>query len=185
MILAEDGVKMSKSRGNVINPDDIIAEFGADTLRVYEMFIGPYDQTSKWSIEGVNGVHKFLNKLYGISNKISEEHKNNKEVERVVHQFIKETEEKIEKMSYNTIISSSMEVVNIFLKEDKISKELWEKFLLVFSIVAPFISEELWNKIGNEFSIHSQKWPIYNEKKLETDQISLPISTSSFSVIIE
>jgi len=161
-ILGEDGEKMSKSRGNVVNPDDMVDRFGADSLRLYEMFIGPFDQATSWSTDGMMGPRRFLDKLWRLSEKVIERESD----ETLLHETIKKVTEDIEAMRFNTAISSMMIFLNELSKEDNLSKESFKALLLLLAPFAPHITEELWQKIGGKESIHLTPWPAYDKNKI-------------------
>jgi len=171
MILAEDGKKMSKSLGNVINPDDVVNEYGADVLRLYEMFMGPFDQAIPWDTKGMLGVKRFLEKVWKMQDRITDKEfgiKNNK-LKSLLHKTIKKVTENIENFRFNTAISSMMILMNEFEKEEKISENHYSLFLAILSPFAPHIAEELWEQLGNKESIFKQTWPEY-DKKLVIDE---------------
>ncbi len=181
IVLAEDGRKMSKSFGNVVNPDEIVKKYGADTLRVYEMFMGPFDQAIAWSSQSVRGVRRFLDKLWQLvltcqKNKNQKNKKSSQEAIRRIHQLNKKVEEDIEKMRFNTSISSFMEFVNFALEnKEEIGKEVIERLLILFAPFAPHLTEELWHQLGKKSSIHNQSWPKYEPKLIEEKKIVLVI----------
>ncbi|HRX63596.1 MAG TPA: class I tRNA ligase family protein [Candidatus Absconditabacterales bacterium] len=176
LIMAEDGRKMSKRRGNVINPDDIINEFGSDTLRVYEMFMGPFDQAVAWNTNGVKGVKKFLDKVVNLYDKIDLNIQDDKKVLNALHQTIKKVTEDIDRFGFNTAISQMMILVNKLSAVEKISKDTFEKLILILAPFAPHLAEEFWEKIGGEFSLFNQDlWPKYDEKYLVQDTIKMAI----------
>ncbi|MDQ6985405.1 MAG: leucine--tRNA ligase [Candidatus Dojkabacteria bacterium] len=162
MILAEDSRKMSKRWGNTIDPNEEIEKYGADTLRIYEMFMAPFNSTTPWSTETEVGVFRFLGKIWDQSEKVDESFESD-EQEKMIHKLIKKVTEDINSMSFNTAVAKMMEFVNFVSKEEKINKSVWERFILVIAPFGPFISEELWNKSGNEFSVHKQSWPSFDE----------------------
>jgi leucyl-tRNA synthetase len=174
IVLAEDGRKMSKSFGNVINPDNIIKQFGADTLRIYEMFMGPFDQAISWSNEGVKGCYKFLKKVWSLIKEREPDEESSKEVLKGLNKLIKKIGEDMEEMKFNTAIASFMEFINLCSKE-KISKEERDKIIILLSPFAPHMSEELWQETGHEKSITLEKWPEYEEKFLKEDLTNLII----------
>lgn len=177
MILGSNGEKMSKSKGNVVNPDDIVKEFGADTLRLYEMFMGPFDQTAPWSMESIRGCNKFLDRiwrLYTESGKIQD--KENKKLEKLYHYTVKKVSYDYDTMNFNTAISQLMIFINSVTKEDIFPTEYAEGFIKLLSPVAPHISEELWNTVLNHNgTIAYETWPTYDESKIIDDVIEIPI----------
>ena len=175
MILGTNGEKMSKSKGNVINPDDIVNEFGADTFRVYEMFMGPFDQVAAWSMESIRGCGKFLDRVWNMQNMLVDGDTYSKEAEKMMHKAIKKVSQDIEDMKFNTSISTFMTMVNEFYKIGKINKAEFKTFLTLLNPFAPHITEEL-NKIaGFEADISTYAWPDYDESKTVDDEITLPI----------
>ena len=175
MILGTNGEKMSKSKGNVINPDDIVNEFGADTFRVYEMFMGPFDQVAAWSMESIRGCGKFLDRVWNMQNMLVDGDTYSKESEKMMHKAIKKVSQDIEDMKFNTSVSTFMTMVNEFYKIGKINKAEFKTFLTLLNPFAPHITEEL-NKIaGFEADISTYAWPDYDESKTVDDEITLPI----------
>ena len=175
MVLGTNGEKMSKSKGNVINPDDIVNEFGADTFRVYEMFMGPFDQVAAWSMESIRGCGKFLDRVWNMQNMLVDGNAYSKETEKMMHKAIKKVSQDIEDMKFNTSISTFMTIVNEFYKIGKINKAEFKTFLTLLNPFAPHITEEL-NKIaGFEDDISTYSWPDYDESKTVDDEITLPI----------
>ena len=175
MILGTNGEKMSKSKGNVINPDDIVNEFGADTFRVYEMFMGPFDQVAAWSMESIRGCGKFLDRVWNMQNMLVDGDTYSKETEKMMHKAIKKVSQDIEDMKFNTSVSTFMTMVNEFYKIGKINKAEFKTFLTLLNPFAPQITEEL-NKIaGFEADISTYSWPEYDEAKTVYDEITLPI----------
>jgi leucyl-tRNA synthetase len=170
LILAPDGQKMSKSRGNVINPDDIIEKHGADTFRLYEMFMGPFDQPTSWDSEGILGTKRFLEKVWNIFSELNE--KVNKKIERKLHQTIKKITEDIEAQKFNTAIAAMMELVNE-AQNHGISQKQAEDFLKILTPFAPHITEELWQRLGYENSIFKEKWPEYDKKLIKEEAFYL------------
>ncbi len=176
VVLAEDGRKMSKSFGNVINPDDIVKTFGADTLRVYEMFMGPFEQTIMWSMQGVNGVHRFLNRVWKLVSDCLKNKASSKRAIRAIHKLNKKIQEDLETTKFNTAISAFMEFTNFGLENKKeVGKEVIERFLILLAPFAPHISEELWEKLGHKQSIFLEKWPKYNPRLAKEESFELVI----------
>ena len=175
MILGPNGEKMSKSKGNVINPDDMVNEYGADTLRVYEMFMGPFDQTAPWSIESIRGCSKFLDRIYKMQDMLVDDDSYFPEHEKMMHKAIKKVTNDIEEMKFNTCVSTFMEMVNEFVKDKKITKKEFRDFLILLSPFAPHIAEEINenSKLGETLAY--TPWPTYDEKLTIDDMINLPI----------
>jgi leucyl-tRNA synthetase len=183
VILAEDGRKMSKSFGNVVNPDDIIKEFGADSLRLYEMFMGPFDQAIAWSTNGLKGCYRFLVGVWDFTETIiaSADFNKTETPEKgkiILNKTIKKVSDDIEAARFNTAVSSLMELMNYFKKEEKISKEELEKIILLVSPFAPHIAEELWEKLGHKESILRESWPKYDERCIKTEKITLIVQVN-------
>ena len=177
MILGTNGEKMSKSKGNVINPDDMVREYGADSLRVYEMFMGPIDAAKPWDPNGIDGSRKFLDRvwrLYTESGKLQD--LENKNLEKVYHYTVKKVTNDYETMGFNTAISQMMIFINTVYKEDIFPKDYAEGFLKLLNPVAPHITEELWNvALGHSDTISYEPWPTFDESKTVADEITLPI----------
>ncbi|MCD8011190.1 MAG: leucine--tRNA ligase [Lachnospiraceae bacterium] len=165
MILGENGEKMSKSRGNVINPDDIVNEFGADTLRTYEMFIGAFDLAASWSNDGVKGCRRFLERVWKLQDIVEDGKEISPKLETLIHQTIKKVSSDYEEMKYNTGIAAMMNLVNEFYKAGKITKEDYRILLVLLNPVAPHITEELWEIEGYGGYLYQTSWPEYDEAK--------------------
>ena len=178
MILGSNGEKMSKSKGNVINPDDIIEEFGADTFRVYEMFMGPFDQTVPWSMESIRGCSKFLDRVWNLQNLLVDGNSYSNDFEKMMHKSIKKVSEDIEEMKFNTCVSTFMTMVNEFYKKQRINKSEFKTFLQLLNPFAPHISEELFEIIGEKVPISSTSWPIYEEDKTIDQELELPVQVN-------
>ena len=179
MILGPNGVKMSKSKGNVINPDDMVREYGTDALRTYEMFMGPLDSDKPWDPNGIDGSKKFLDRvwrLFAESDKIQD--KENKNLEKAYHFTVKKVTNDYETMNFNTAISQMMIFINSAYKEEILPKEYAEGFLKLLNPIAPHITEELWSILGHTESIAYEKWPIYDEAKCKSDEYNLPIQVN-------
>jgi len=175
MILGTDGEKMSKSRGNVINPDEIVKEYGADTLRAYEMFMGPLEKTKPWSMNGVKGVYGFLNKAYKTFADSSLYGKDSDETLKLLHKTIKKVTTDIEEMKFNTAISQMMIFTNHCTKEKAFSKETAALFSLILSPFAPHAGEEIWEITGNKETLAYKEWPKYDENLAKDDLITMAI----------
>jgi leucyl-tRNA synthetase len=179
MILGEDGEKMSKSRGNVINPDHVVKEYGADTLRLYEMFMGPLEKTKPWSMNGVKGVYNFLNRVHRFfldSNNYASQEDNSNVKE--LHKLIKKVTEDIENMRFNTAISQMMIYVNHIYKTGKITRESGEKFALVLAPFAPHLAEEIWASLGHTKTLTFEKWPEFNADLAKDDVITVAVQVN-------
>ena len=175
MILGGNGEKMSKSKGNVINPDDIVEEFGADSFRVYEMFMGPFDQTAPWSMESIRGCSKFLDRVWGLQDILTEGTEYSKEFESMMHKAIKKVSNDIEEMKFNTSVSTFMTMVNEFTKAKHINKAEYKTFLQLLNPFAPHMTEEIWSELGEEKEISQTPWPTYDEAKTIDDEIEMPV----------
>ena len=177
LILGSDGEKMSKSRGNVVNPEDIVNEYGADTLRTYMLFIGEYDESAPWNENGVKGAKKFLDRVMRLDKFVVDNYDtSDEEFERELNKTIKKVTEDYETMKFNTAIAQMMTFVNLVYKKEKISKEDLKKFLTVLNPAAPHVTEELWSKcIDSNSMIVEQKWPEYDEAKIKTSTVEIAV----------
>ncbi|MHC4070297.1 MAG: leucine--tRNA ligase [Planctomycetota bacterium] len=186
MILGEDGQKMSKSRGNVINPDRVVADYGADSMRLYEMFMGPLESIKPWSMQGVEGVHRFLHKTWRMivdadTGEIAEELKDTDPDEitlRLLHQTIKKVGNDIETFGFNTAISQMMIFVNHLSRQGVRPKSVVEKFILILAPFAPHIAEELWQKLGHTDTLTYEPWPEYDKKLIREKEIELAVQVN-------
>ena len=174
MILAENGEKMSKSRGNVINPDDIVDAYGADTFRLYEMFIGPFDQVAMWSEESLMGVYRFVNKVYGLFKKVADVKANEKDL-RAMHKCILEVTERIDQMKFNTAVSSLMEYVNYMSSMEKIPEEMYLNLLKLLSPFTPHLAEEMWARMGKTTLIVAEAWPKGDTKLAQDNEVTIAV----------
>jgi leucyl-tRNA synthetase len=177
IILGNDGNKMSKSRGNVVNPDDIVLRYGADSLRLYEMFLGPLDAMKPWSTQGIEGVYRFLKKVWALyidsEGKVKEFlTKDDATIDRLLHETIKKVTEDIEELQFNTAIAQMMIFINGAQKIG-VSRQTAVVFLQLLAPFAPHIAEELWARLGENFSVSKTKWPAYDASKLVTDQVKI------------
>lgn len=165
MILGSNGEKMSKSRGNVVNPDDIVRDYGADTLRTYEMFIGAFELSASWSEDGVKGCRRFLDRVWKLQDILTQEDGYSKELETKMHQTIKKVSNDFESLKYNTAIAAMMALINEFYKKNAVTKGEFKTLLTLLNPVAPHITEELWALIGYEGKVYQAAWPEYDEAK--------------------
>ncbi len=175
MILGSNGEKMSKSKGNVINPDDIVKEFGADTFRVYEMFMGPFDQTAAWSMESIRGCGKFLDRVWNMQEILVDGDEYSEKHEKMMHKAIKKVTSDIEEMKFNTSVAEFMKMTNEFYKDKMINKAEYKTFLQLLNPFAPHITEELFSILGEKSTINETPWPKYDETKTIDDEIEIPV----------
>ena len=176
LIMAEDGRKMSKRRWNVVNPDDVIAEFGADAFRTYEMFMWPFDQYISWNTNWLRWTRKFLDKVIALWDKVSPSAKLSADVDILFNQTIKKTTEDIDAFRFNTSIAQFMILVNAFTECESIPTEVFEKFVILLAPFAPHLAEEFWSLLGHEFSIFKNgQWPKYDESKLSSDLVKMAV----------
>ncbi|MBX4198233.1 class I tRNA ligase family protein [Candidatus Parcubacteria bacterium] len=170
LILAQGGEKMSKSKGNVVNPDSIVETFGADTLRLYEMFIGPFDQAVSWSTDGIVGPRRFLERVWKMQEKVVDKLPFDKNLESEINKTIKKVSADIESMAFNTAVSALMILANEMEKRQKLAKGYYKHFLKLLAPFAPHITEEIWANLGHTDSIHLEKWDTANEAKIAQDE---------------
>ena len=175
MILGSNGEKMSKSKGNVINPDDIVRDFGADTFRVYEMFMGPFDQTAPWSMESIRGCGKFLERVWNMQDFVVDGDSYSAKHEKMIHKAIKKVSQDIEEMKFNTSVATFMTMVNEFYKDKQINKAEFKTFLQLLNPFAPHMTEELNELLGFNKTIANTPWPQFDEAKTIDDEIELPV----------
>ena len=182
MILGENGEKMSKSRGNVINPDDIVNQYGADALRLYEMFMGPLEASLPWSNKGLEGSKRFIDRVYrifeedGLKNKIVET--NNHSLDYVYNYTVKKVTNDFENLQFNTAISQMMIFVNELYKADELYIEYLKGFIKMFDCICPFVGEEIWSILGNKDLITYEKWPTYDESKLVLNKVKIAVQVN-------
>ena len=175
MILGENGEKMSKSRGNVVNPDDIVREYGADTLRTYEMFIGAFDLAASWSEDGVKGCRRFLERVWKLQDIMTQEEGYSADLETKMHQTIKKVSNDFENLKYNTAIAAMMALINDFYKKNSITKGEFKTLITLLNPVAPHITEELWQTIGEEGRLYQQSWPEFDEAKTVESTVEIAV----------
>ena len=175
MILGENGEKMSKSRGNVVNPDDIVQEYGADTLRTYEMFIGAFDLAASWSEDGVKGCRRFLDRVWKLQDLMTDEEGYSKDLETKMHQTIKKVSNDFENLKYNTAIAAMMTLLNDFYKKGSITRGELKTLIILLNPVAPHITEEMWQIIGCEGRVYQQTWPEFDEAKTVDSSVEIAV----------
>ncbi|MCI5972752.1 MAG: leucine--tRNA ligase [Anaerococcus sp.] len=178
MILGSDHQKMSKSRGNVINPDDIIRDYGADTLRCYEMFMGDFSSMAIWSDEGVRGCRKYLERVFNLTDLVVEGEEYSKELEVVINQTIKKVSEDYENLKFNTAIAQLMTLLNEMKSLGKITKKDFRTYITLLNPVAPHMTEELWEMMAYEGELNQTTWPSYDEDKLSFDSFEMPVQVN-------
>jgi leucyl-tRNA synthetase len=178
MILGEDGMRMSKSRGNVVNPDDIVREFGADTLRMYEMFMGPLEAEKPWSTSSIGGVHRFLDRVWRTGQRELSDDAPSEEQERLLHKTIKKVTEDTGNLEFNTAISQMMIFINEIFKMETLHRSVWERFVLLLSPYAPHIAEELWELLGKEPPVALKSWPSYKEELIQDEEVTVVIQVN-------
>ena len=175
MILGSNGEKMSKSRGNVVNPDDIVREYGADTLRTYEMFIGAFDLSASWSEDGVKGCRRFLERVWKLQDILTDDEGYSADMETKMHQTIKKVSSDFESLKYNTAIAAMMSLINDFYKKNTVTKGEFKTLLTLLNPVAPHITEELWQANGFDGRLYQTSWPEYDEEKTVESTIELAV----------
>ena len=179
MILGDNNEKMSKSRGNVVNPDDIVASHGADSLRLYEMFMGPLEAALPWSTNGLDGSRKWLDRVYRLfieQDKLSDE--NDHSLDRVYHQTVKKVTDDFETLGFNTAISQMMIFINECYKAETVYKEYAFNFIKMLSCIAPHICEEMWQMLGHDSSIVYETWPTYDENMLVSETVEMGVQVN-------
>ena len=180
--MGTDGLRMSKSRGNVITPDIMVEKYGADALRVYELFIAPFDQDVNWSDDGINGARRFLNRTWNLYSKTYHEStaasKKDKELERELHKLIRSVSQRIENFRFNTMISALMEFVNLLGERHQTGNwrtetyhRVLETLIILIAPAAPYMAEELWHQTGHDGSVHIQDWPLWDAKLAEDETV--------------
>ena len=175
MILGSNGEKMSKSRGNVVNPDDIVRDYGADTLRTYEMFIGAFDLSASWSEDGVKGCRRFLDRVWKLQDLVVDGDGYSAEMETKMHQTIKKVSQDFESLKYNTAIAAMMSLINDFYKANKVTKGEFKTLITLLNPVAPHITEEIWNAMGFEGRVYQTTWPEYDEAKTVESTVEIAV----------
>ena len=175
MILGSNGEKMSKSRGNVVNPDDIVREYGADTLRTYEMFIGAFDLSASWSEDGVKGCRRFLERVWKLQDIVTDGEGYTSDMEVKMHQTIKKVSNDFENLKYNTAIAAMMALINDFYKKNAVSRGEFRTLLTLLNPVAPHITEEIWQNMGFEGRLYQTSWPSFDEAKTQEATVEIAV----------
>ncbi len=178
MILGENNEKMSKSRGNVVNPDEVVEEFGADAFRTYEMFIGAFDQATPWSQQGLKGCYKFIERVWNLQNILTDENGLSADMEKAVHKTIKKVSDDYERMKFNTAIAAMMSLVNDFTKKGSVTKGEYLALITLLNPVAPHMTEELWEKYGDGGFLSVHKWPEYDDEKTVDDEVEIVVQVN-------
>ncbi len=178
MILGSNGEKMSKSRGNVVNPDDIVRDYGADTLRTYEMFIGAFDLSAAWSEDGVKGCRRFLERVWKLQDILVDGDEYSADMETKMHQTIKKVSSDFENLKYNTAIAAMMSLINEFYKKNAVTKGEYKTFLTLLNPVAPHITEELWQTAGFEGRLYQTAWPDFDEAKTVESTVEIGVQVN-------
>lgn len=178
-MIVKDGAKMSKSKGNVVSPDDLVENYGCDSLRMYELFVGPPELDAEWNDKGIDGVYRFMNKFYRMFNEYEIGDTDDKEIERLRHNMVHDITKRIEEFSMNTAISGFMEYTNKITEQLKagrpISKATLEDLAVLIGPFAPHIAEELWEGLGHETSVFDASWPTYDENKMAADTMTIAV----------
>jgi len=182
LVLGEDGQKMSKSRGNVINPDQVVDQYGADTMRVYAMFMGPFENSVAWSTDGIKGSRRFLERVWNLISRNLEAaagiDADDEKVQIAVHQTIKKVAESTEQFRFNTAISAMMELLNLLDQQARLSKRTLNTFVLLLGPYAPHLAEELWARLGNDAALLTHPWPQHNESLLQQALLTIPVQVN-------
>jgi leucyl-tRNA synthetase len=176
LILGPDGEKMSKSKGNVVNPDDIVREYGADALRMYEMFMGPLEDAKPWDTKGLVGVRRFLDKAWHAREKLGDV--KDAELEKALHKTVKKVSDDLDQLKFNTAISALMVCVNAFGAAEKIPEDLFQTFVILLAPFAPHLAEELWTECGRKGSVFAERWPTADERFLKDDIVKVAVSVN-------
>ena len=180
MITGKNGIKMSKSKGNVVSPDDLVRDYGCDSLRLYELFVGPPELDAEWDDRGIDGVYRFLRRFWQVAQDSAQANvAPTKEMEKLRHRLIYDISQRLESFSLNTVISKFMEYNNAFVelakKEGGVDRETMETMIVLLAPFAPHISEELWEVYGHDTSVFSAQWPTHDEEAMKDDEIEIPV----------
>lgn len=178
LVLAEGGEKMSKSKGNVVNPDELVTTYGSDTLRLYEMFMGPFDQAIAWDSKSLIGPRRFIERVFALTEKVKATGSLSKEADILLQKTIKKVTDDIETMGFNTAVSAMMILLNKFSDESVVPKADFEKFLKILSPFTPHVTEELWRNLGNKKSIHISPWPVADMSKAEDESVKIIVQVN-------
>jgi leucyl-tRNA synthetase len=180
MITGKNGIKMSKSKGNVVSPDDLVRDYGCDSLRMYELFVGPPELDAEWDDRGIDGVSRFLKKFWNLAlDSIEKDVPATKEMVKTRHRMVHDITQRLESFSLNTVISGFMQynntLIEIAKKEGGIDRETIETIVILLAPFAPHIAEELWEKLGHEDSVFHAQWPQHDEDAMKDDEIEVPV----------
>jgi len=179
LIMGEDGRKMSKRFGNVVNPDEIVATYGADTMRVYEMFMGPFDQAINWNTDSMIGSRRFIERVWKLASKVQSSKTGSQgqsqRLDTILNQTIQKVTDDISNIRLNTCVSQLMTLVNALEKEPVLSRGTYETFLKLLAPFAPHVTEELWRNLGNKSSIHTASWPVADATKMQDSEVTIVV----------
>ena len=175
MILGENGEKMSKSRGNVVNPDEVVEQYGADTMRLYEMFIGDFEKSAPWSTSSIKGCRRFVDRVWSLQENLNDEQGYSKALEKQVHRTIKKVSEDIEGLKFNTAIAAMMSFLNDVEKAGSLSKGDYMTLIRLLSPFAPHVTEELWEMLGGEGFCSVAPWPTYDEAMCKDSEVEIAV----------
>ena len=178
MILGENGEKMSKSRGNVVNPDDIVNEYGADTLRLYEMFVGDFEKAAPWNTSSIKGCKRFLERIWGLQDLLVDGEGYSPALENAVHRTIRKVSEDIEALKYNTAIAAMMALLNDIADQKQITRGELRTLIILLNPFAPHLTEELWQVCGFEGMVYQQKWPEFDPAKCVEESVEIAVQVS-------
>jgi leucyl-tRNA synthetase len=178
MILGSDNEKMSKSRGNVVNPDDVVEEYGADTMRLYEMRLGAFDQATAWQESGVQGTNKFLNRVWSLAEKVDPELEATIEDQRLIHKTIKAVGERIERMKFNTAVAAFNEMMNEIGNRPALPKEMIETLVILVSPFAPHMANEIWENLGHKETLTYHAWPQFDPELAKDELVTIPVQVN-------
>ena len=178
MILGEDGMRMSKSRGNVVNPDDVVEAYGADTLRMFEMFLGPLEAEKAWTTGSISGVHRFLDRVWRLSDRELLDGSPPQHIQRQLHKTIRKVSKDTSQLEFNTAIAQMMIYINDLYKQEALYRSAWEPFVLLLAPYAPHLAEELWQRAGRSASVSKQQWPAWDEELTRDEQVTVVVQVN-------